>query len=507
MLTYILKRLGSTALVLFGASLLVFVIVINTGDPLEDLREMQADNVEYLMQERIDRMGLEDPWYVRYWGWLSGVLGCFIGSCDLGETMEGQDVAVLTAAAAEQSLRLVFVATIVAIVVGILTGIITAMRQYSLVDYVATFFVFLFWSLPVFWAAVLAKEWLAIQYNNWMLEPHFTWPAIFILAAILAVTVPLLLGGDAKRRCITAGITFAFTCAVLPWMNAANFMTHPRLGAPVIILLSLMAAVGFTGLIAGIRNRRALYSTLSVVAIGIIAYYATWGILQDPPGGWFFLGALFVLTIVICVMIGRLMGGHARGQATAASVLTGVVVSGLILLDHFMYHWPELLSLKPRPVRTIGSHTPNLDGDFWVTALDQLTQLWLPSVLMALLSLATYTRYTRTSILEVQKQDYIRTARAKGVHERTVVLKHAFRNAMIPLVTIVAFDFAALISGSVVVENVFGWNAMGNLFITGIQNSDPAPVMAFILVAGGVAVLFNLLADILYGVLDPRIRV
>lgn len=507
MLTYILKRLGSTVLILFGATFLSFVLVINSGDPLADLREMQDDNVEFLIQERIERMGLDQPWYVRYWDWLSGILGCFSGDCDFGVTVTGAQVTPLIIAAAEQSLRLVFVATVVAIVIGILTGIATAMRQYSLLDYVVTFFIFLFWSLPVFWAAVLAKEWLAIRYNNWMIDPQFTWPNIFLLAALLAFLVPLVLGGDVIRRIITGGIMFAFVCAVLPWMNAVNFMTHPRLGAPIIIVASLVVAVGFTALVAGMRNRRVLYAALTVVATGVVAYYATWNLLQDPPGGWLFLGSLFILTIVISAMIGRYLGGYARGQATAVSVLTGVVMSALILLDHFMYHWPQLLSLKPRPVRTIGSHTPNLEADFWVTALDQMTQLWMPSILMALLSLATYTRYTRTSMLEVQKQDYIRTARAKGVNERTVVLKHAFRNAMIPLVTIVAFDFAALVSGSVVVEQVFGWNAMGNLFITGLQAADPAPVMAFIVVTGFVAVMFNLMADILYAVLDPRIRV
>lgn len=507
MLKYIFKRLGSTVLVLFGATLIAYIIVINSGDPLADLREIKDENVAYLMQERIDRMGLDDPWYTRYWGWLSGILGCFTGSCDFGVTMDGQSVTPLIIAAAEQSLRLVFVATMVAIVIGILTGIATAMRQYSLLDYVVTFFIFLFWSLPVFWAAVLAKEWLAIRYNDWMAEPTFTWTNILVIAALLAIIIPTVLGGDWTRRLITGAIMFAFVCAVLPWMNSVNFMAHPRLGAPIIIVASLVLAAGFTALIAGVRNRRVLYSALTTVAAGVAAYYATWGVLQDPPGGWLFLGALFVLAIAVSAVIGRTMGGYAQGQATAASVLTGAVMSMLILLDHFMYHWPHLLSVKPRPVRTIGSHTPNLEADFWVTALDQMTQLWMPSVLMALLSLATYTRYTRSSMLEVQKQDYIRTARSKGVTERTVVLKHAFRNAMIPLVTIVAFDFAGLISGSVVVENVFGWNAMGNLFITGLQRTDPAPVMAFILVTGFVAVMFNLMADILYAVLDPRIRV
>lgn len=110
-------------------------------------------------------------------------------------------------------------------------------------------------------------------------------------------------------------------------------------------------------------------------------------------------------------------------------------------------------------------------------------------------------------MLEVSQQDYIRTARAKGLNERQVILKHAFRNSLIPITTIMAFDFASLIGGAVITEQVFGWQGMGNLFRVGLEQVDPAPVMAFFLVTGTAAVLFNLLADILYAVLDPRIRV
>ncbi|WP_336581884.1 ABC transporter permease [Nesterenkonia sp. PF2B19] len=189
------------------------------------------------------------------------------------------------------------------------------------------------------------------------------------------------------------------------------------------------------------------------------------------------------------------------------SVLTAALYSGLVLLDHFMRHWPGFLSLKPRPISTIGSSSPNFDGNFWEVSLDHGTQLLLPTTLLMVVSVATYTRYTRASMLESINQDYIRTARAKGVNERTVIFKHAFRNSMIPVTTIVAFDFAGLIGGSVIVERVFGWRGMGELFATGLGNSDPAPVMAFVLVTGAAAVLFNLIADLLYAVLDPRIRV
>jgi peptide/nickel transport system permease protein len=110
-------------------------------------------------------------------------------------------------------------------------------------------------------------------------------------------------------------------------------------------------------------------------------------------------------------------------------------------------------------------------------------------------------------MLEVLNQDYIRTARAKGLTERTVIIRHALRNALIPLATIVAFDISGIIGGAVITETVFQWDGMGRLFVDGLREIDPNRVMAFFVVTGTFAVVFNLLADIIYAVLDPRIRV
>jgi peptide/nickel transport system permease protein len=125
---------------------------------------------------------------------------------------------------------------------------------------------------------------------------------------------------------------------------------------------------------------------------------------------------------------------------------------------------------------------------------------------VTVISLATYSRFTRASMLEAVGQDYIRTARSKGLSERVVIIKHALRNALIPITTIVAFNFAGLIGGAVVTETVFGWKGMGALFVEGLNRVDPGPVMAFYVVTGTAAVLMNLAADIAYAFLDPRIR-
>ena len=112
----------------------------------------------------------------------------------------------------------------------------------------------------------------------------------------------------------------------------------------------------------------------------------------------------------------------------------------------------------------------------------------------------------RASMLEVVNADYVRTARAKGLNERRVTMGHAFRNALIPLVTVIALNFGALIGGAVVTETVFSLDGMGLYFINALGTADPYPVMAWLMITATMVIFFNLIADILYGVLDPRVR-
>ncbi|MFC7400712.1 ABC transporter permease [Citricoccus sp. GCM10030269] len=505
MLKFILRRFGSSFLVLLGASLLLYVLTINSGDPLSDLRESNADNREFLIEQRVNFMGLDQPWYVRYWTWLTGVGKCVIGQCDLGTNRSGQSVLDLLGLAASSTLRLVVLATVLAMIVGIAIGILTAIRQYSGLDYVVTFFTFMFFSLPVFWAAVLLKEYLAIGFNDWIADPTYAWPTVIAIGLVLGVALQAVLGGNPRRRLFTFLGAFIFVCIALPYLDWLNFARFPQLGPIALTLVGAAAAVGATALGVGLQNRRVLYSGLITAGLGLVAYYATYSLLWDP--NWLILFVMAVVAIGVAVAVGRLTGGYSKGAATIVSVFTTLVMGGLIIVEHLFRAWPSYLAEVGRPIATIGSQTPNFTGTFWEDFLDKGTQLLLPTILLALISLATYSRYTRASMLEVSQQDYIRTARAKGLNERQVILKHAFRNSLIPITTIMAFDFASLIGGAVITEQVFGWKGMGELFRTGLTQVDPAPVMAFFLVTGTAAVLFNLLADILYAVLDPRIRV
>jgi len=120
--------------------------------------------------------------------------------------------------------------------------------------------------------------------------------------------------------------------------------------------------------------------------------------------------------------------------------------------------------------------------------------------------LAYYVRFIRSNLQEVIRQDYIRTARAKGLGEWPVVVKHAFRNSLIPLVTLVGLTLPTLLSGSVILEQIFNWPGMGQLFFSRVQERDYPVIMALVLLFSTLVLIGNLLADLLYALVDPRIR-
>jgi peptide/nickel transport system permease protein len=131
----------------------------------------------------------------------------------------------------------------------------------------------------------------------------------------------------------------------------------------------------------------------------------------------------------------------------------------------------------------------------------------LPTIALTLISFAGYVRFSRGTMLEVLNQDYIRTARAKGLNERTVIMRHAFRNTLIPISTIVVVDLAGIIGGAIITERVFGWHGMGTLFNQAITTFDLNLLMGVFAVTATLSVLANLIADLLYTALDPRIRI
>jgi len=504
---YVLRRLLISIGVFFVATFMMYLLVANAGDPLEDLYGItDPGDRAARIASRTEIMQLNTPVVERYFDWLGGLLSFLWGQGTLGVNRTGQAIEPLLGLALGSTLRLVVLATVLAIVTGVAVGIVSALRQYTSFDYTITFFSFVFFSLPIFWAAVLLKQFGAIAFNDWLGDPVVPLPVMVVLAVLGGLLAVSLVGGRTWAR---RGASFAggavVVLGVLLVLSQTDFLARPTLGPAGVSVLGLAAAVGITALVSGLANRRVLIASLAGAVVGIIVYVSTVGVLGDPT--WPFLIGLFVLTLVLAGGVGFGVGGIDRGRAARAAVLSAAVVAALSFVDWLMFAWPAYVSSSlGRPIATIGSNTPNFTGTLWETTLDSLTHLVLPSVTLVLISFAQYTRYTRSSMLETMNQDYVRTARSKGLTERTVIMRHAFRNALIPVTTLVALDFAAIVGGAVITERIFGWRGMGSLFIEGIYTVDPPPVMAFFVVAAAAVLLLNIVADLVYAYLDPRIR-
>ncbi|WP_105032784.1 ABC transporter permease [Arthrobacter ruber] len=511
MVTYIVRRLVTAVLILLGASFVVYQLTALSGDPLEELRASNAPNRDQLIQARTELLDLNTPAPLRYFGWLAGAAKClipFAATCDLGSSIQGEAVTTALLRAMGNTITLVTTATVLAIIIGISLGIITALRQYSGLDYGVTFMSFLFFSLPIFWLAVLLKEFGAIGFNNFLADPEIPASTILVVALASGFIWALFASRSWKRKAVAFVLGAVVAAALLFILELADWFTNPGLGPIVILVTGVGIAFGIVLLTAGLRNRKALSSSLIMVALGLVAYYVVNPILNAATI-WMVL-AFAALTVVVGLAVGYVLGGYDRGQSMRAAALTGLLMGFLIVVDRFMVTWPSYFNnprVRGRPIATVGAETPGLDGTFWVNGLDTFTHLLLPTLALLLASLASYSRYSRASMLEIMNMDYIRTARAKGLSERTVVVRHAFRNALIPLATLVAFDIGALIGGAIITEQVFAFAGMGQLFVQALQRTDPDPIMGFFLVAGMLALVFNLVADIVYSFLDPRVRV
>jgi peptide/nickel transport system permease protein len=219
------------------------------------------------------------------------------------------------------------------------------------------------------------------------------------------------------------------------------------------------------------------------------------------PNTLYLMGTVYVVTILIAIPVGIVAA--VRQYSASDHLVTGLAFAGVSMPTF----WLGLLliiffglTLHLFPLG--GMATPGADFDLQ----DRLWHLVLPVATLSTVGIAHYTRYLRASMLETLGQEYIRTARAKGMVERLVVLRHALKNAGIPLVTVAAVDLPELFVGALVTESIFGWPGMGRLFLDAATRSDYPVLMGILTVAAGMVIAANLMADVIYGYLDPRIR-
>ena len=496
-------------MILFGSSFLVYNLAAYASDPLAELRLSNDDSAQQQIAALTRQLNLDTPPPLRYFLWLRGLLGFFVGNLNLGTTRDGLSVQSELAYAIPVTIRLVLVATITALLLGLALGIISALRQYSRFDYGMTFLAFLLYSLPIFWVAVLLKEFMAIQFNNFLSEPNIpiTWMIGFSI--FTGVFWGALLGGERKRFWTVFGGAFATNFVILWAIDFTDWYLDPGLGPILIALLAVGIAFGVTAISSGLADIKARNAALVMAGLAVAWYYpAQW--IFDNYASYVAVIVMLVLLIATGFLIARIFSTIDRGPIARTAIITGVLCGFLILIDRVMQSWKEYSAtdaVNYRPVPTFGQRKDQLvTEDFWLNNLDIIMHLILPTLALILISLAGWIRYTRGALLEVLNQDYIRTARAKGLNERVVITRHAFRNMMLPLSSLFVGEFVGLVGGAVITERVFGWQGMGTLGIKAINTYDLNLLMGVNLLLSFLVVTGNLLADLLYSALDPRIR-
>ncbi|QSO47826.1 ABC transporter permease [Alicyclobacillus mengziensis] len=222
---------------------------------------------------------------------------------------------------------------------------------------------------------------------------------------------------------------------------------------------------------------------------------------QRLPNTLILMGAAFILSLGLGLPLGIYVARHQysfRDHALSffsffawamPSFFFGVVLQTVFAVD---LHWLPVSGMYT----AYGPHT----------FLDLLRHLILPATVLGLGSLASWSRFVRAGILDVLHKDFIRTAHAKGLSERVVIVRHALKNALLPIITIIGMDLPGFFGGAVITEQIFSWPGMGRLFLSSLNNRDYPVQMAGLLIGAMLLILGNLLADLAYGFLDPRIK-
>jgi len=234
-----------------------------------------------------------------------------------------------------------------------------------------------------------------------------------------------------------------------------------------------------------------------------------WPNLKDALANSLRLG---ITASIVGIFVGNLFGvlaalrpGRLRDTAVNTGALIGLAippfVSALLLQLLFSIYWQKWFGYSLFP--TSGVYPPGHQG--FDLAL-MLKHMALPVVVVAIQTIASYSRYMRSSLLDVLNSDYLRTARSKGINERQVLLKHSLRNALIPVTTLIFLDIGAIVGGLIITEGLFEYPGMGRFFLVAYGNGDFPQLMPFMVIIVGSVVVFNLLADIVYARLDPRIK-
>ncbi len=213
------------------------------------------------------------------------------------------------------------------------------------------------------------------------------------------------------------------------------------------------------------------------------------------------MGTALIVTMIVSIPLGVLAA--VKQYSWADKIITtlatiGYALPSFVLGVLLLYIFSIKLNLFP----SFGRQSLGKEGDFG----DFLWHLFLPVMSLAIQQIAGWSRYMRSSMLEVLQQDYVRTARAKGLHGSRVIFKHALKNALLPIITLLGLTLPSLLAGAAITETIFSWPGLGYMAVQSVTANDFPVILAIVMMGGMMVILGNLLADVLYGFVDPRIK-
>jgi len=230
-------------------------------------------------------------------------------------------------------------------------------------------------------------------------------------------------------------------------------------------------------------------------------------ILERMPATLLLVGSAFVFSLAIGLTFGIVSA--LRPYSAIDYIITTFAFFGQSM-PVFWFALMMQLAFAVTGITLLGYHialpSAGIESSDQFDLGDRIEHLILPMLVLSLLNIATWSRFTRSSMLEVVRTDYMRTAAAKGLDRLTVILRHGLKNALIPVVTIIALSLPSLVTGAVITETIFAWPGMGRLFINALGQFDFSLLMGYLVLTSFLVVLFNLLADVAYAWLDPLVK-
>lgn len=472
LLSYILRRLLLAIPVLGGVTFITFSISWIANEGRMERGYLTERTTPGQRQAIIEQYGFDDPFGLQYFGYLKRLVTMDLG---LSQAQNNLPVTEVFGRFFPATIELTLAAMVIAILMGIFLGTLSAIRKDSPIDHATRFLALAGVSVPIFWLGLILKFAFATPYPVELFSDAGPVAKFFVF--LVAATIPILAGmylaenllaeqSTWRRLAIHAGVLGLFV-AVLFWIGWGFFAT--------IVLM-----------VGGIAY--ATVASMKALKVNRIKKRA-WGILAGA------------------VVLG-----------SAALALSPFAVQGVEGVFRFIPDVPLGGRFSNELVATEGAHPSLTEGPTrlllidtllardWVAFNDVVAHLILPGITLGYASLAVLARMMRASMLETLSLDFVRTARAKGLSEQQVIDRHARRNALIPIATVIGLTFGSLLSGAVLTETIFQWPGLGRWSTLAIIESDTNSIMAFTLLVVVIYLVANLIVDIAYSLLDPRVR-